>query len=130
MARVPYFLAQLVVVLDYAVVNDGEPPRAVEVRVGVALGDPAVGCPAGVSEARVAFGHTDLGAPYLAHLLLGEYAAVVTDGDPPGVVATVLQPAEPVENHAGRVGLAPGIRKDAAQSGNLRTSAGNYQRPM
>ncbi len=105
------FLAQLGVVLDDPVVDDRDLARRVTVRVGVAVGRPAVGGPAGVAEpgaarkARgVGFGQCgfQVGQP-TGPAPDGQPAGSVEQGDPRGVVSAVLHPAQRVDDDAAGV---------------------------
>ncbi len=104
-------LAQHGEVLDDPVVDDRDLARGVAVRVGVAVGRPAVGGPAGVAEAGAAreaggvgFGQRRLqvGQPAgaAAH---GQAAVTVEQRDARGVVAAVLHPAQRVDDDAAGV---------------------------
>ena len=93
-------LPEVGVILDDAVVDDGDRARAVAMRMGVLVGGFAVGRPAGV-------GHTQLALRGLARqdaLERGDLpdapahleTAIVDQRDTGGVVAAVLEPLEPV----------------------------------
>ncbi|MNK02152.1 hypothetical protein D3C87_199720 [compost metagenome] len=90
-------LALFFVVLDDAVVDQGH--AVADVRVGVGLGHPAVGGPAGVAdpEQRIEpftgggllhLGHA-AGTPHPAHVRLG--LALVEHGDAGGIVTAIFQ---------------------------------------
>ena len=81
-ARGFQFGAQRGEVLDDAVVDDGDLPGGVAVRVGVAVGRPAVGGPAGVPEAGAAREGGGVG--------LGQRGLEI--GEPPGPARTVRPP--------------------------------------
>ena len=104
-------LAQLGVVLDDPVVDDRDLARRVAVRVGVAVGRPAVGGPAGVAEAGAAreacgvrLGQRcfEVGEPTgtPAH---GQPADAVEQGDAGGVVTAVLHPAQRVDDDSASI---------------------------
>ena len=115
--------AQGAVVLDDAVVDQRDVAGLVEMRVGVGLGGRAVGGPAGVGDARGgalakrAAGHSAW-ALVVEH---GDFArglgdddpVVIEHGDARRVIAAVFEPAQPVDEHGGRVRLAD-VSDDAA----------------
>ena len=116
-------VAQRRVVLDDAVVDDGDLARRVAMRVRVAVGGTSVGGPAGVTEAgaagqrrRVGLGERALqvgqpaGAPTYREL-----AAPVDQRDARRVVAPVLHPAQRVDDDVkGRP--MPDVADDSAHS--------------
>jgi hypothetical protein len=108
-------LAQLPVVLDDAVVDDGD--RAGSVRMRVALGRLAVGRPARVANADVAaerpVAQDLLEVAQLAHGPAHLDGRAAYDGDPGGVVAPVLQPLQAVEQHVHRVRFVPDESDDS-----------------
>ena len=87
--------AQRLVVLDDAVVDDGDVARAVGVGMGVLERGPAVGSPAGVGDGGGA-GVFEVVAGEVGDLPRGladvEGAASVKDGDARAVVAAVFEP--------------------------------------
>lgn len=105
-------------VLDDAVVDDGDPARVVEVRVGVGVRGAAVGGPAGVADAgrtgrqRVA-DHLLLQIDQLPGLLRGGQAPVGQYRHARGVVPPVLQPLQPGQDHVER-GLRADVSHDSA----------------
>ncbi len=114
-------VAQRLVVLDDAVVHDGD-AVARDVRVGIALARHAVGRPAGVRDAELAvhralvervaqFLHLADGAQP-AHLL-----ATVQHGDAGGVVAAVLEALQPLDQDGDDVAVSD--RTDDAAHGDL-----------
>ncbi len=127
--------AQFLVVLDDAVEDDGDAPRAVAVRVGVLLAGPAMRRPARVSETDARL----RGVPADRLEQLVEVAdsthdvepAGLDEGDAGGVVAAVLQASEAVEDD-GLAGTTADVAYDAAhacsllwgraQMGRLRTT--------
>ena len=88
---------QLSVVLDDAVVDDGEPVVIGQVRVGVVVGGSAVGRPAGVPDAggavgeRVALQVVAEDAELARALAHTQIALTVDDGDAGGVVSAVFE---------------------------------------
>jgi hypothetical protein len=108
--RVHELLLERHVVLDDAVDHDVDAVRGVEVRVGVLLGDAAVGGPARVADPGRRGGREHGDAAVALELLhrvaqVGEVAhrtyrfepALGLDRDPRRVVAAVLELAQPVE---------------------------------
>jgi hypothetical protein len=109
---------QLEVVLDDAVVNHDQPSRAVAVRVGVFLGGPTVRRPARVSEAEAPIqrvGRDDLlQVAQLARRPANRQLALIVDQCDPGrVVAAVLQPAQPLDQHLDGI-LGSDVANDSA----------------
>ena len=114
-------MAQWREVLDDAVVDDGELPGGVPMRVGVAISGPAVRGPAGVPEsgsagqfAGIGLGQCrfEVGQPAgpAAHR---QTAVTVQHGQAGGVVAAVFHPAQCLDHDvAGRT--MPDIRHDSA----------------
>ncbi len=101
-------IAELAEVLDDPVVDDRDPARAVDVRMGVKVVRPAVGRPAGVGQAdgRVgrAVGDRGLEVDQLAGPLLDEHvAALVHEGDPGRVIAAVLEALQPLDEDRSRL---------------------------
>ena len=94
---------QFEVVLDDAVVDDGE-AVAGEMRMGVALARHPVRRPAGMRQTHVACDR-GVGERLLehAHLARGaqppQLVALVDDRDARGVIATVFQPLQAIEQH-------------------------------
>ncbi len=111
---------QLRPVLDDPVVYDREPIGAVTVRMSIARGGPAMGSPTGVSDT----GGAGVAVALLDGLLqLGDPprppsnadAVFIQDRHPGGVVAPVLQPLQPMQQHLeGRA--RAGIADDAAHT--------------
>ena len=95
--------AQVVEVLDDAVVHDRHPPGRAGGRVGVDVVGRTVGGPAGVPDAgrrgRQRVGVDDLlEVGQLARLLAGHQGAAVDQGDAGRVVAAVLQAPQPLDD--------------------------------
>src|SRR5262249_9160457 len=92
---------QLTVVLDDAVVDDGHPLGAVQVRMGVAVVRRAVGGPPGVPDTGRA-GNRQPGQLLVQVLdppgLLGRLQLFPDDGHAGRVVAAVLQPAQSLDD--------------------------------
>ena len=113
---------QFQVVFDDAVVNDRDPARAVPVRVGVFLGRPAVGGPAGVSDAVFPVERVRLEGAHQVGQLPGGAAhrdLPASDHRQPGrVVPPVLQFTQPPEEDADN-GFRPDISDDSAHRMNL-----------
>ena len=138
MASATELLSEGVVVLDAAVVDDGDAAGAVEVGVRVELGGSADGGPAGVADAD---GAGD-GARGSAEVLdeadgLGDADAArararvaVEDGDAAGIVAAVLDAVERVEEDGQRVS-GPDVPRDSAHrqllGGVLRATQGTIE---
>src|SRR4051794_17598384 len=94
----------------------------------IRLGDPAVGRPAGMSQADGARGQRGGGAADLADTFFDQGAAVAPDRDAPGVVAAILQSPEPFENQARGIFAVTNVAKYSAhlslpQVANARSSA-------
>ena len=117
------FVAQRRVVLDDAVVDDGDLARGVAVRVRVAVGGTSMRGPAGVAEAGAAgqAGGIGLGERFLQ---VGQpagpptnrqLAGAVDQRDARRVVAAVLHPAQRVD-HDVQGGLVPDVADDSAHS--------------
>ena len=120
-ALVLKFSAQYREVLDDAVVYDGELPRGVTMRVGVAISGPAMGGPPGVADPgsspeclRVRFSQRGF--------QIGQSSGPATDRQPTltiehgqtgGVITAVLHPAQCVDHHIAG-GPVPHIRHDSA----------------
>ena len=105
-------------VLDDAVVDDGDAPRAVAVRVGVAVGRRSVGRPARVRDARGAHGIRRLAAlderGHASRALHAMERAVGRENlEPRGVVSAVLERLESLQEE-GRCLVAAGVSYDAA----------------
>ena len=101
-------LAQHGVVLDDPVVDDRDLARGVAVRVGIAVGRPAVGGPAGVAEAGAARQARGVGFVE-RRFQVGQPAGAAPDGqaavaveqcDPRGVISAVFHPAQRVDDDA------------------------------
>ena len=112
--------AQDVVVLDDAVVDDGETVRG-DVRVRVALRGHAVRRPSGVGDAEVGGGRRGVdGFLQALHLADGaqalELAGAVDHGDAGGVVAAVLEAPQALHEDGDDVTLRDGA-DDAAHGG-------------
>ena len=115
--------AQRRVVFDDPVVHDRDLARGVAVRVGVAVGGPAVGCPASVTEPGAA---SETGVVCLVErgLQIGQpprpashrqTTMPVEQRDPGRVVTPVLHPAQRVDNDVtGRT--LPDVADDSAHS--------------
>src|SRR5438045_2247944 len=91
-------------------------------RVGVFAGDPAVGRPAGVPEPDRAGRQVGAGLANLADRLLQGRDAIAADGDPPGVIAAILELAQPLQHDLGRVRLPADITEDAAHATDTPSS--------
>src|SRR5262249_1472673 len=110
------------VVLDDAVVDDGDAAVGGQVRVGVAVGGGAVGGPAGVADADAAGGGrlAEVAAEGLdAGGLLAKVPVAAGDGGEAGaVVAAVLQAVQPLDED--RLGVLLADVPDNAAHGHLR----------
>ncbi len=123
-------VAELAVVRDDPVVDEGQAAAAVEMRVGVRLGHPAVGGPAGVSHPDRARGQRDGRLADLADVPLQGHVAPARDRDPPRVVAAILELLEPAQDDARgvRAGAAasrdvPDVAEDSAHGRSLSPRA-------
>jgi hypothetical protein len=108
-SRFDHSLLEPVVILDDSVVNDGDAPGLVEVRVRILVGRRAMRGPAGVPQAqsameRAAFQQARKAIVDLALLLVQLEGAAMQNGDASAVVASVLEAAQAFEND--RPGLA------------------------
>ena len=131
--------AQREVVLDDSVQHDPDAAARIRVRMGVLLGDAAVGRPACVADAGLEIGRRDgSGAGHCRHagmefrldpgrqgsaqgIEVADRAhmldvAILAPGDPGRVVATVLQSSEPIEQDLLGVPVAD-ITNDSAHNG-------------
>ena len=103
--------AQRRIVLDDAVVDDGDLPGAVHMRMGVGVRRTPVGRPARVSHAdRPGEAFAVAQALRQARQLplgfrTGQHAGSVDDGDPGAVVAAVLEAPERIENDGNAIAL-------------------------
>jgi hypothetical protein len=99
-------LAQLDVVLDDAVVHDRDLAGAVDVRVGVLLARLAVRRPPGVPNAHAASDRSGverlLEVDQLSDTARDGELPGVDDGDARRVIAAVLEPCKPAEQHVSR----------------------------
>ena len=126
-AAIQEVLLKLEIVLDDAVVDDGEVLVAAGVGMAVGVGGVAVGGPAGVSQAGIALGNLHQGIGGEAHHLADglaelEVAVFVADGDAGAIVSAVLQPLQPLkDNRPG--GLSAYVSDYAAHGPSL-----DYQR--
>ncbi len=93
---------QKLVVLDNAVVDEGNLAGLVEVRVGIGIGRRAVRRPAGMADADVAFGGLfgkEGGQIIDAAGLLAELELlIINDAETGGIVTAVLEPAQAFED--------------------------------
>ncbi|GAA3311999.1 hypothetical protein GCM10020219_020890 [Nonomuraea dietziae] len=112
--------AQLVGVLDDAVVHDGDALVGRQVRVGVLVARHAVGGPAGVPDAErpLELGGYGLGQVSHAAFDLAQLEASVGHHHPSRVVASVLQTLESLQQDRGRV-LGADIGDDSAHASLL-----------
>ena len=105
-------------VFDDAVVDDGESPLAIEMRVGVGLGHAAVGRPPGVPQGRVAARQLRRGLADLADVLFDQQPSwgspVLVAGDPPRVVAAILELLQPGQHQLGGFVAATDVAEYAA----------------
>jgi hypothetical protein len=110
-------VAQLQIILDDAVVHDGDTSARVRMRMGIGLGGGAMGGPAGMPDAHVRLQglleHLALQIDDLADLATELETAVEGNGETRGVIAAVLQALETVHHHdLGEV--VPDVADDAA----------------
>ena len=110
-------VAQLQIVLDDAVVHDGDTSGRVRVRMGIGLGGGAMRGPAGMPDAHVRLQglleHLALQIDDLADPATELETAVERNGETRGVIAAVLQALETVHHHdLGEV--VPDVADDAA----------------
>ena len=120
--------AQLLVVLDDAVVDDGEPVTR-DMRMRVALARHAVRGPAGVGDADLA-GGGGVFERIIQHAHLadraqpGEVLRAVQHRDAGGIVAAVLEPPQTL--HQDRYDVALGDRSDDSAHGSLPSVRGPF----
>ena len=98
-------------ILNHAVVNDGDAPALVQVRMGVFVGGRAVGGPAGVADAeaprqRAALQKLRQALINLALLLLNVQGPAVDHGHSGAVVTSVFEPAQALHQDRPRLALA------------------------
>ena len=98
-------------ILNHAVVNDGDAPALVQVRMGVFVGGRAVGGPAGVADAeapgqRAALQKLRQALFNLALFLLNVQGSAVDHGHSGAVVTTVFEPAQALQQDWPRLALA------------------------
>ena len=90
------------VVFDDSVVNQGELTVAADMRVGIAVGDATMSCPARVADARRTVELMPGGLLYqivdASHLFGDVELAVLKYADPRGIVASILKPLQAFEN--------------------------------
>ena len=106
------------IVLDDAVVHQGDAPPAVGMRMGVMVGRAPVGGPAGMPQAEGALGgRAAAGRLQPTHLAHGarnmQPPGVIDHGDAGAVVAAVFQPLQPGINQRPGI-LPPHIANDSA----------------
>src|SRR4051812_33515413 len=101
--------AQVFVVLDDAVVDEGHAAGAVAMRVGVGLGDGSGGGPAGMAKREAGRGQLGRVLAELADTVGAARGMVHADGYAPGVVTSVLKLFEAREYHTGDVFGRSGI---------------------
>ena len=110
---------QVGVVFDDAVVDDGELAFFIGMRMGVAFAGDAVRGPACVRDARVhlafAGGAFRLQVDDFADGFDGQDGIAVQEADPGGIVSTVFQTLEAVDEKGER-GLRPGISYNSAHN--------------
>ena len=120
MAACLELVAQVAEVLDDPVVDDRDLAGAIAMRMGIEVVRPAVRRPARVGEAdrgvRRPIGDGRLEVDQLAGPLLHEQVpGVVDEGDPGRIVATVLEPLEPLDQDGARLPRT-GVADDAAHA--------------
>ncbi|MCK9589757.1 MAG: hypothetical protein WC076_12205 [Terrimicrobiaceae bacterium] len=106
MAGFQKLFAEFLVVLDDPVVDEGEPPASIEVRVGIFLGDTPVRRPTGMADS----------GPAMHRALLDAFRKIrdapdgladfdrspIQNGDTGRVISPVFQAPQPVEKHGER----------------------------
>jgi len=97
------WLTELAVVGDDAIVDEREPARAVQVRMGVVLRHAAMRGPACVPDADRARRQVRRRLADLADALLDDDPVMVADGYSPRVVAPILELLEAAQNEVRRV---------------------------
>ncbi len=109
MATRQQFASQFFAVLDDAVVHDMDRPAAVRVRMRVALGNSAVGCPAGVTNTNARkVGLRKIGYPLdelgdaVSAAQPKRTAAAGLHRDADGIVASILERLKRVAQVLGR----------------------------
>src|SRR5690606_7772295 len=93
-AEVDQSTFELPEILQDAVVDQGKAAVGIDMGMGIDLSHTAVGSPAGVSKADCAEWEVNIGVADLAGLLLNGNMTIDTDSHAPGVVATILKPAQ------------------------------------
>src|SRR5262249_56820205 len=106
-------LARVAVARQDGVVDEGEPARAVEMRMRVLLGHTAVRGPARVPDADRARGQVRRSLADLADAALEDDAVSVTDGHTPRIVAAILELLEPAQDEVRRVSITADVTEDA-----------------
>jgi hypothetical protein len=113
------FLLQLGVVFDDAVMDDGQPPMAVKMGVGIGVGHNAVGRPTRVTQSGPTAGQTRRRLTDLADVLFHYQLLVLARSDAPRVIAAVLELFQPSQNQLRRLSARANVPKYAAHSGLL-----------
>jgi hypothetical protein len=107
-------VAEFAEVLNDAVVDNGEATGAVEMGMGVRLGDATVGGPSRVTETDVGEREIDASVGNFAGSFFDADVTVDADGNAPGVVAAVLKRFQGRQNGAAEFHLFADIAKDSA----------------
>src|SRR3989440_7911084 len=114
--------AEVAIVLDDAVVHDGQPRQTIDVWMGVGVRRPAVGGPSRVSDAQRSTGriarHRHLQRRDLSRLLADVQTAVAGGGDARAVVAPIFDAPESRKNDRHRIPVT-----DVADDSTHGTSA-------
>src|SRR5689334_9823695 len=90
-------------ILDDAVVDDGESCAAVEMRVSVHVRHPPVCRPTGMAQAYVTGWESRLGMADLPYALLDHHVTFACHGNAPGVIASILQLLEAAQYDVRRI---------------------------
>ena len=106
-------LAQLDIILDNAVMDDGEPPAAIAVGVGVVVRDGAGGGPARVPDGQARLAQRrGRATSFPMSLAVWTWPAVV-HRDAPRIIAAIFQFLQAIKNQARRLAVRTGIAEDA-----------------
>ena len=119
-------VAQGLVILDDAIVDERELVALVKVRVGILIRHAAMGGPAGVADAHGALrrlGQQEIGqVGNAAHALAHLHRPTLDGGDTRRVVAAVFEPPQPIQEDGSRLGLSD-ISNDSAHKGRKVTES-------
>src|SRR5215211_8320910 len=108
--------AQVDMVLDDAVVNDSNSPKAIEMRMGVSGLDAAVGGPARVADALRCAGIRASAAVDTPDVFVDQQVFGSGKRQSPRVVPSVLECFQRSDNRLADVALLPNVAKNAAHA--------------